>query len=174
MLWWFVGGFIALIGLRLLFQRRHGLLPRPTESPHLEIHDARLGRLTYCPDAKSWECNVQLADGTAIELSINGPKSGPDPAAVNAARQLADRGPELIQSIQRLVAAAAATLEQAKDPAYAAERAEMLSLVVDGIHIFSAGPPLSCMVSFKENPSHIGVWRCGYDGERVFDFGVDR
>lgn len=181
MLWWIAGFIIVVIALRMLSHWRHGrpvthdLIepPAPLPSP---IRDPQLGELTYSPDGKCWERVIPCDDGANFELSISGKSTGPDAAALEAARSLASRAKtgELQTSIKQQIADQALSLEETKDPIFAAARAERLSLEVDGLHVYTAVPPLRCMIFFKENPTHDGrVWRGEYDGDRVTDLGFD-
>jgi hypothetical protein len=180
MLWWIAGFIVVVIALRMLSHWRHGMpvmqdLIEPPTHP-ATFRDPQLGVLTYSLDGKCWECTVARGDGANLELSIAGKATGPDPAALEAARPLAARAKtgELQASIKQQAAEQAPSLEDAKDPVFAAQRTEMLSLEVDGLHVHAAGPPPVCMVFFKEKPAHEGrLWRCQYDGERVADWGFD-
>lgn len=179
MVWWISGFILIVIALRMLSHWRHGrpimqdLIEPPAPLP-ASIHDRQLGTLTYSPGGKCWECVVACHDGDRLELSIRGKVGGPDPAALEAARPLADRAKtgELQASIMQQIAEQTPSLDDANDPICAAQRTEMLSLEVSGLHIRAAGPPPVCMVFFKE--THDGrVWRCEYIGERVTDLGFD-
>lgn len=178
MVWWALGFFVAVIGLRMLYRWRHGMpvVPDLSEPAVPPISDPRLGELVYSRDGKCWKSRIPLDDGGSFELSISGRASGPAAAALVAARGLADRAKsgELQGSIKEQVIEAAPSRQDAEDSGLAVARAEMLSLQVESLHVYAAGPPLSCMVFFEEDPSHEGrVWRCLYDGARVTDIVFD-